>query len=190
MMLLFVSGRINSMCLPFLINTVLKWSQLSNKSGQLTTKPNIICDYNNCMSGVGWFDQVLSYYQGLRKCIWWYKKIGVHFLDIFLHNSFYLTKWQYHGSFKIPLLEYLTMAVKSLIGHYNPAALELRKYENHFLTLICTSGKKRNPTLRCRVCYLNQIHWETRYRCEECDGMPALCAAPCFSEYYNLPNKH
>ena len=79
---------------------------VTNKRGQLTTKPNTVRDYNNGMSGVDRFDQMLSYYQGLRKCIRWYKKIGVHFLDIFLHNSFYLTKQQQPGSFKISLLEY------------------------------------------------------------------------------------
>ena len=46
-----------------------------------------------------------------------------------------------------------TIAVKSLIGHYNPVALELGKYEKHFLKLICVGEKKRNPTLRSRVCY-------------------------------------
>ena len=79
---------------------------VTNKRGQLTTKPNTVRDYNNGMLGVDRFDQMLSYYQGLRKCIRWYKKIGVHFLDIFLRNSFYLTKQQYPGSFKISLLEY------------------------------------------------------------------------------------
>ena len=96
---------------------------------------------------------MLLYYQGLRKYIRWYKKIGAHFLDIFLHNSFYLTKQQYPGSFKIPLLEYRTIAVKSLIGHYNPVALELRKYKNHVPKWIRASEKKRNPTLTCKVGY-------------------------------------
>ena len=76
----------------------------------------------------------------------------------------------------------------SLIGHYNPAALELRKYENHFPKLIGASEKKRNPSLRCRVCYQSQIRRETRYRGKGCGGMPALFAAPCFSEYHNVPN--
>ena len=79
---------------------------VTNKRGQLTTKPNTVRDYNNGMLGVDRFDQMLSYYQGLRKCIRWYKKIGVHFLDIFLRNLFCLTKQQYPGSFKISLLEY------------------------------------------------------------------------------------
>ena len=97
---------------------------------------------------------------------------------------------RYPGSLKIPLLEYGTIVVKSLIGHYNPVALELRKYENHFSKLIRASEKKKNPTLRCRVCYQNHIHRETRCRCEGCDGMPALCQAPCFSEYHNVPTEH
>ena len=43
-----------------------------NKRGQLTTKPNIVRDYNNGMSEVDRFDQMLSYYQGLRNSIRWY----------------------------------------------------------------------------------------------------------------------
>ena len=133
-----------------------------NKRGQLITKPSIKRDYNNGMSGVDRSNQMLSYYQGLRKCIQWYKKVKVHFLDIFLHNSLYLTKQQCPGRFKIPLLEYRTIALKSLIGHYNPIALELRKYGNRFPKLIRASEKKRNPTLKCRVCYQNQIRRDTR----------------------------
>ena len=80
-----------------------------NKRGHLTTKPNIVRDYNNGMSEVDRFDQMLSYYQGLRNSIRWYEKIGVDFRNIFLHNSFYLTKQKYPGSFKISLLEYCTI---------------------------------------------------------------------------------
>ena len=58
-----------------------------NKRGQLTIKPNIVSDYNDSMSGVDRFNQMLSYNQGLRKCIRWCSFIGVHFIDIFLHNS-------------------------------------------------------------------------------------------------------
>ena len=89
--------------------------------------------------------------QGIEKCIEWYQKIGVHFLDIFFHNLFYLTKQKYPGSFTISLLEYCANAVKSFIGHYNSIGLELREYKNQFTKLIRASEKKRNPTLRCRV---------------------------------------
>ena len=43
--------------------------QVPNKRGQLTIKPNIVCDYHNDISGVDQFDQMLTYCQGLRKCI-------------------------------------------------------------------------------------------------------------------------
>ena len=43
--------------------------QVPNKHGQLTIKPNIVCDYSNDISGVDQFDQMLTYCQGLRKCI-------------------------------------------------------------------------------------------------------------------------
>ena len=47
----------------------VKMVPVPNKSGQLTTKPNILRDYNIGISEVDWSDQMLSYYQGLRKCI-------------------------------------------------------------------------------------------------------------------------
>ena len=105
---------------------------LPNKYGHPDTKPNIVHDYNNGMPWVDWSDQMLSYYQGLRRCIQWYKKIGLHILDIFLHNSFNLTKQQRPGSFKIPLLEYHKIAVTSLIGQYTNIQIT---FENLFVAI-------------------------------------------------------
>ena len=55
-----------------------------NKRRKLTTNPNIVHDYNNGMSEVDQSDNIPSYYQGLGKCIRWYKKIGVFFLIYYL----------------------------------------------------------------------------------------------------------
>ena len=61
--------------------------QVPNKRGQLTIKPNTVCDYSNDISGVDQFDQMLTYCQGLRKCIQWYKKMELIFLiDSFIIN--------------------------------------------------------------------------------------------------------
>ena len=64
--------------------------QTANRRGQEKMKPNVIKDYNHGMSGVDRSDQMLSYYQGLRKSVRWYKKIGFHFLEMYLFNSFCL----------------------------------------------------------------------------------------------------
>ena len=41
MMLLFVSGRINATCWPFLINTVLKWPQYPTNAGSSPPSPEL-----------------------------------------------------------------------------------------------------------------------------------------------------
>ena len=63
---------------------------VKNKKGEVRMKPNIVRDYNNGMSGIDRSDQMLPYYQGLWKSVWWYKKIGFHFIKMFVHNLFYL----------------------------------------------------------------------------------------------------
>ena len=53
-------------------------------------KPNIVADQNLGMPGIDRSDQMLSYYQGIRKTVCWYRKIGFHFIEIYIHNAFRL----------------------------------------------------------------------------------------------------
>ena len=50
-------------------------------------KPNTVKEYNMNMSGIDRSDQMLSYRSALRKTIRWYKKLGVHLIEMFLINS-------------------------------------------------------------------------------------------------------
>ena len=184
MILFLASGRVSAMCSRFLINAVLKWSQYPTNVGN---SPPIPTSYMVTITACQKQISPITSPHATRD--WESVFDGTRRLE-FIFLIYYLTQQQYPGSFKIPLLEYHTIAAKSLIGHYNPVALGLRKYENHFPKLIRASEKKRNYTLRCRVWYQNQIYRETRYQCEVCDGMPALCAAPCFLEYHNVPKEH
>ena len=63
---------------------------VANRRGVERQKPNIIQDYNNGMSGIDRSDQMLSYHSGLRKTVRWYKKVGVHMVEMMLTNAFYL----------------------------------------------------------------------------------------------------
>ena len=63
-----------------------------NKRRKLTTNSNIVHGYNNGMSEVDQSDNIPSCYQGLGKCIRWYKKIGVYFLDILLNIA--IVSWK------------------------------------------------------------------------------------------------
>ena len=57
--------------------------KVSKRHDKEKIKPNIVQDYNNSMSGIDWSDQMLSCHSSLRKTLRWYKKAGVHILEIF-----------------------------------------------------------------------------------------------------------
>ena len=61
---------------------------VANRRGIERQKPNIVQDYNNGMSGIDRLDQMLSYHSGLRKNVRWYKKVGVHMVEMMLTNAF------------------------------------------------------------------------------------------------------
>ena len=130
---------------------LLKWSQYPTKVGSSPPSPILyVIIIIACQEQIGQikYSHTTSDWESVFK---WYKKTGVHFVHIFLHSSFYLTKQQYPGCLNIPHLEDRTIAVKSLIGHYNPVALELRKYENHFPKLIRAGEKKVQSAIRIRT---------------------------------------
>ena len=90
---------------------------MKNKRGQVREKPNIVRDYNDGMAGIDKYDQILSYYSGLRKSARWYKKIGFHFDEIFVFNAHWLdTEF---GKNKLSLLHFrLAMEIICLVIWY------------------------------------------------------------------------
>jgi len=64
--------------------------EVTNRRGDEKLKPMAISMYNKYMSGIDIQDQILSYYPCKRKTIRWYKKIGIHFFQLFLLNSYYI----------------------------------------------------------------------------------------------------
>ena len=133
----------------------LKLVPVKNKRGEVIMKPNIVSNYNNGMSGIDRSDKMLSYYQGLRKSVRWYKKIGFHFIEMFVHNSFYLFK-QANPQNKMTLIKFRTEVVKSLLDYEKLSQIERKGSSNaHYPKLFPASEKKKNPTLCCKRCYKN-----------------------------------
>ena len=87
---------------------------VKNKRGEVRMKPNIVRDYNNGMSGIDRSDQMMSYYQGLSKSIRCYKKIGFHFIEMFLHNAFHLYQ-QANQQSKMRLIAFRTEIIKHFL---------------------------------------------------------------------------
>ena len=67
-----------------------KMTTVTNWRGNEKQKSNMVKDYNNSMPSIDRSDQILSYYSGLRKTLRWCNKAGVHILEMFLTNAFYL----------------------------------------------------------------------------------------------------
>ena len=59
---------------------------------------------------------MLSYHSGLRKTLRWYKKAGVHSLEIFLTNAFYLYRKFSTNKGIAHLADFREVIIKKLIG--------------------------------------------------------------------------
>lgn len=86
-----------------------------NKRGIEISKPKAILQYNNFMGGIGHSDQML-YYLCEHKTMRWYKKLGIHILQIMLVKSHNLFN-RYSGStynlydFRLSVIEALTRSM-------------------------------------------------------------------------------
>ena len=57
------------------MHLVKEVSEITNRRGIVTTKPNIIHEYNNSMNGCDRMDQMISYYILNRKTIKLWKRM-------------------------------------------------------------------------------------------------------------------
>ena len=89
--------------------------EVTNRRGEKKMKPNIIKDYNQYMSGVDRAEQMVSYYDCLRKTIRWYKKVALHLFDTFLFNAYCLNS-KYGVDKTISLLKFRELVVTDLLG--------------------------------------------------------------------------
>lgn len=160
--------------------------ETTNRRGQKKQKPNIVKDYNAGMSGVDKADQMISYYDSLRKTVRWYKKVGLHVLDIMMHNAHFLNS-QYGTNKNVSLLKYREQVIKSLLKIDDlPKEQSQNKNDVHYLMPIPPTEKKKNASKPCRVCYSEKkIRKETRYVCEVCPNKPALCIGLCFKTFHD-----
>ncbi|KAG4074074.1 hypothetical protein HA402_014279 [Bradysia odoriphaga] len=86
-----------------------------NRNGKISKKRNIVRDYNLGMGGIDRADQMMSYYSAERKTVRWYKKLGIHFIEIFIQNAYWMYTAQQHNK-KTDLLSFRETIVKYLAG--------------------------------------------------------------------------
>ena len=165
-----------------------------DKEGNSIQKPDVVLEYNNVMGAVDKVDQMLEPYAVQRKGLKWYLKLFEHLLDVAVFNSFVLYK-QCNVNSKLAFLDYKMLLVDNIVTKYYfggtasarglLADCPLRLTGRHFPSHIPASGKKSQPTRKCKVCSSAKMRHETRYMCLDCGSVP-LCVDPCFRLYHSV----
>lgn len=159
--------------------------EITNRRGDVVTKPSMVIAYNKNMSGIDRSDQMISYYSTPRKSLRWYIKIFFHLLDASLWNSSYILS-KNMGNRKVTYLQFRD----TIITHYlqlQPAPhrpVRPRIDQDHKLV----KGGKR---VRCRQCFKTQKKRKgTFYYCEICKdnqgSSVGLCPTPCFADWHRM----
>ena len=96
-------------------------SNVTNKSGKVTTKPDIIHDYNFSMNGCDRSDQMLSYYNNFkRRTVKWWKRLFRWCIEVTQVNAFILhCLTRYEGTKPFSLKKFKDKLIHQLINEAN-----------------------------------------------------------------------
>ncbi len=178
-----------------------------NLDGTPIIKPVCITEYCQYMGGVDLSDQIVQYYDVLRKTVKWWKKLFFHLFNLLLVNSFILyRKWngeddkRLHIKFRMSLIRQLLQESDAP----RPSMIRGRRWladpvmrlrpGKHFPCYIpAAEGAKRKRPLRdCIACNAKAkdrtgySRKQTSFMCEMCEV--ALCVPDCFAAYHNYRN--
>lgn len=143
--------------------------EVTNKWGKKKMKPIAISMYNKYMSGIDRHDQMLSYYPCERKTIRWYKKIGIHYFQLFLLNSYNI---YVENVKKVTLYDYRLSIISALVKQTNQTNINVPSQikNSHFPTKVTKNNKNNYIRKRCKVCHSKGIRKTTLFYCPECEG--------------------
>lgn len=156
--------------------------EVTNRRGEQKMKPEAISMYNKYMSGIDRQDQMLSYYPCERKTLRWYKKIGIHYFQLFLLNSYYI---YIENVKKCTLYDYRLSVISALVKNQTSIILPPQKKQTHFPIKVLKNNKNIYVRKRCKVCHSKGIRKTTIFYCPECEGHPGLCIENCFEVHHS-----
>lgn len=160
--------------------------ETTNKRGQTKTIPLPIVKYNEYMSGIDTQDQMMSYYPCSRKTLRWYKKLGIHVLQLLLLNSYLLFN-KFSGKNKMSYYDFRLSVLENLLPDRTAELLRPPRQRTieHIPTKIDKlSAKGKTLRKKCRVCAQNKKRKDTIYHCNSCPDKPGLCLGECFKIYH------
>lgn len=183
---------------------------VTNKPGrpnnQPILKPTCVVDYCKHMGGVDLSDQILQYYDVLRRCVKWWKKLFFHLLNLMLVNSYKLyRKFGPDGQSKRSHVKYRCDIVSALLESATTAPKPKRsggRIQNpigrlrgqHFPVYMTAQGgaKRRRPLRDCVACNPKASkrtgfkRKQSSYMCHKCEV--TLCIPECFKIYHTHEN--
>ena len=127
---------------------------------------------------------MLSYHSALRKTIRWYKKVGIHIMEIFLSNAYYIYTKNTTNLIARNMKDFREPIVTNLVGLPPPNRHLKSQASFHHLSTITSTEKKKNAARTCKHCSENQKRRESRYECLFCPNKSALCVDPCFRLFH------
>lgn len=155
---------------------------VTNRRGESKPKPNVIRDYNDGMSGIDKADQMISYYDSLKKTTCRYKKVGLHIIDIYVFNSYALhskfsgNKEASHMKFRESIMKCL---IKDMLDYY---VLTPQQSCFHYLEQLPSTEKKKLLTKRC-MCQ-RKTHRNVLFLSCICLKL-TLCVSECSKKYHS-----
>ncbi|CAK9820264.1 PiggyBac transposable element-derived protein 4 [Anthophora plagiata] len=162
--------------------------QVKNKNGKISIKPDIIRDYTLGMAGIDHSDQRMSYYSFLRKTVRGYKKIALHYFEIFLQNAFMFYDQRNQENKKMKMLQFRESVIMHLLDGNGSIAGESINHRNttdfHYLEIFLPQKKRASLQSHVECVQRKKKRKETRYFCPVCPNNPALCVVPCFKTYH------
>jgi len=183
--------------------TMVLTNKVDHRTKEPIHKPRAIVDYIQKMGGVDLADQIVQYYDVLRRCVKWWKKLFLHMLNILVVNAYILhQKYGQQQRVKRTHMSYRQALVKMLIesapnaprpqrSGRKPEQLS-RLTERHFIQHIKPKpGAKKQRVVRdCVVCNRKKQQREgfkrkqTAYECEQC--AKPMCNPECFKRFHTL----
>ena len=182
-----------------------KWTGKNSRDGNPIYKPTVIVDYTRLMGGVDLSDQLMTYYNFLRKTKKWWRKLWVHLLNMAVMNAFVLNR-KFGANKKLSHYEFRQELARQLLDEAGCNEIPEQVTDTnrlkgrHFPEKIPqAAGARRVYSRECMVCKITKTEeksgrgskrskW-TSFQCDTCKK--PMCVPLCFKIYHTVPNyKH
>ena len=192
----FACGKTKESQKPVIVvstHSVKGESEITNKRGIVTKKPNIIHEYNNSLNGCDQMDQMILYYNVFnRKTIKWWKRMFMWCFEVSQMNVFILfCLTRETGTKTVQLIEFKKLLITELITEANKNISpdqKMHRIKKRTGDVVRTTQPAHCVVLHpddrsCAACSTQQLRKRTKFKCETCHVY--LHTKDCFKEFHS-----